>query len=240
VTQLLWLEEPGRKTCLATVTGTRGPAFLLDRSIYCPASHAYRHPQPADRGEVWLGGDKRLLTRVFWDRGELRHVVRGAVPARGAKANCHLDVERRLDAAAAHTALHLLLSAFARGRLGLLTEEPRVQGGRQFTVTARWARWSPEALKALLDEANAAAARKLEVGSTYATRDALHDVDAQPFADGVLHPGPEATLRVVRIGDASALPCDGTLLDSTARLGRITARSVGHLEAGTRIQFCVG
>lgn len=239
MTELLWLQEPGRKTCLAHVTGTRGPAFLLDRSIYAPASHAYRHPQPPDRGEVWLGGDKRVLTRVFWERGELRHVVRGAVPARGSKVNCHLDAERREATSAAHTAMHLVLSAFARARLGGLTAEPAVQGGRQFILTARWARWSPEALKELLDRANAAAQDKLLVTAAYATRDGLHGVDVQPFRDALLFPGPESTLRVVRIGDASALPCDGTFLDTTARLGRIVARDARASEQGWRVRFQV-
>ncbi|MCA1813296.1 MAG: hypothetical protein LC624_05020, partial [Halobacteriales archaeon] len=120
MTDLLWLQEPARKTCLAAVTGTRGPAFLLDRSLYAPTSHAYRHPQPPDRGEVWLGGDKRVLTRVFWERGELRHVVRGAVPERGARVNCRLDADRREALSTAHTAMHLVLSAFGRARMGEL------------------------------------------------------------------------------------------------------------------------
>jgi Ser-tRNA(Ala) deacylase AlaX len=237
VTELLWLQEPGRRACLATVVATRGPAFMLDRSIFAPSSHAYRHPQPADRGEVWLGGDKRVLTRVSWERGELRHVVRGAVPARGAKVNCHLDAQRREDASAAHTAMHLVLSAFARARLGELTAEPAVQGGRQFTLTARWARWSPAALKQVLDAANEAAQGKLLVQSEWRTRDALQDVDAQPYRDALLYPGPD-TLRIVRIGEASALPCDGTLLDTTAKLGRIVARDVRAGEE-VRVQFQV-
>lgn len=239
LTDLLWMQEPGRKTCLATVTATRGPAFILDRGIYAPTSHAYRHPQPPDRGEVWLGGDKRVLTRVAWDRGELRHVVRGAVPAKGAKVNCHLDADRRAAVSAAHTAMHLVLSGFARARLGELTAEPFVQGNQQFTIVARWARWSPEALKGLLDGANGAAQRKLLVTTEWATRDALHDVDAQPFVDALAFPGPRDTLRIVRVGDASALPCDGTFLDTTARLGRIVARDAQPGAQGWRVQFQV-
>jgi|GEM_PF-3174770 len=238
-TDLVWLREPSRRTLLATVTGTRGPSFVLDRSIFQATSHAYRHPQPADRGEVWLGGDKRVLTRVFWDRGELRHVVRGTTPPRGTEVRCHLDADRRDDASAAHVAMHLLLSAFLRRRLGVLTDEPAVVGGRRFSLSARWNEWSPKALKDLLDAANASAQAAHEVAYEYVPRDGARDVDVQRFDDGSTIQG-EDVLRLVRIGDASCLPCDGTFPPRTAALGRIVAGHVQVGRRGVRVQFQVG
>jgi Ser-tRNA(Ala) deacylase AlaX len=239
VTDLLYLREPGRRQALAKVEGTRGPAFVLDRSLYYAPSHLYRHPQAADRGEVWIGGDKRVLTRVFWDRGELRHSVRGVTPPRGTAVNCHLDGDRRDAASAAHTAMHLVLSAFSRIRLGVLTAEPQVQGGRQFTIIGRFDASGP-ALKRLLDAANGTIERKLEVAYEFLPRDALHGVDAQPFEDGVMVPGDERVVRIVRIGDASTLPCDGTFVERTAKLGRLTVRSASQGRQGARVQFAIG
>lgn len=220
------------------MVATRGPQFVLDKSIFAPTSHEYRHPQPADRGEVWIGGDKRVLTRVHWDRGELRHAVRGVTPGTGTQVRCILEADRRDDASAAHLAMHLVLSAFSRARLGVLTREAEVQGGRQFTVAARWTAWSPQALKELLDAANQVAAGKHEVAYEYVPRDGARGVDAQPYEDEVTIPGPDV-LRLVKVGTASVLPCDGTFPDRTAGLGRIVARSVQVARSGARVQFRV-
>lgn len=237
-TDLVYLREPRRRTLLAQVTATRGPYFLLDTTIFAPTSHAYRHPQPADRGEIWFGGDKRILTKVVWDRGEVRHSVRGTTPHVGATARCLLEAGRRDDASRAHLALHLVLSVFSRRRLGVLTREPEAQGGRGFVLTARWNAWSPAALKDVMDAANAAAAAKHEVAYEYMPRNAARGIDEQPFEDGVTLPGPDV-LRVVRVGGASALPCDGTFPERTSGLGRIVARSVHPGREGVRIQFRV-
>ena len=122
MTELLWLQEPQRRTSLAKVVARRGPSFVLDRSPFCPGTSEYRHPQPADKGEVWVGGDKRWLRRVAWHRGELLHTLDGATPEPGQQVRCHLDVERREAAEDAHTAMHLVLSALARQHKAVLTE----------------------------------------------------------------------------------------------------------------------
>lgn len=239
MTELLWLQEPQRRTSLAKVEAVRGPSFTLDRSIFCPGTSEYRHPQPADRGEVWVGGDKRWLRRVGWHRGELRHELDGAVPKKGEQVRCHLDVERREGIEEAHTAMHLVLSALARARSAVFTDQARVQGGRHFGLVVRRDSFEPQAMADALEQANAAAARKLEVTLDHAPRDALHRVDAQPFSDKLEHPGPEATLRIVRIGDASALPCDGTLRSTTSGLGRIVLQAHRPDALGVVLQFKV-
>lgn len=236
-TELLWMQEPQRRTCLAKVVAVRGEAFVLDRTLFCPGASEYRHPQPADRGEVWLGGDKRWLRRVAWHRGEVLHFLDGAVPKKGDAVRCHLEVGRREAVEDAHTAMHLVLSALARARAGVLTDEGRVQGGRQFTLHLRRDTFQPQAVADALAQANAAAARKLQVTMEYATREALHGVDRQLFHDKVEVPGPDTALRIVRIGDASALPCDGTLRSTTHGLGRIVLHSARPDERGVGLQF---
>jgi Ser-tRNA(Ala) deacylase AlaX len=239
VTELLWLQEPQRRTALAKVVARRGPAFVLDRSLFCPGASEYRHMQPADKGEVWVGGDKRWLRRVAWHRGELLHTLDGAVPGVAEQVRCHLDVERREAIEDGHTAMHLVLSALSRQRKVVLTGPCVVQGGRHFSLAVRADTFAPQLAADALAQANAAAARKLMVELDHAPRDALHGVDAQPFADALTHPGPDTTLRIVRIGDASALPCDGTLRSTTAGLGRIVLQAARPGDEGMLLQFKV-
>jgi Ser-tRNA(Ala) deacylase AlaX len=141
-----------------------------------------------------------------------------------------------------------VLSALVRGqgeagkgaKSGIvLTDAAHVQGGRHFALVVRKDTFQPEGIAKALARANEAAARKLEVVLDHAARDALHHVEAQPFSDGVTHPGPETTLRVVRIGDASALPCDGTLRSTTAGLGRIVLQASRPDPLGVALQFRV-
>jgi len=239
LTELLYLEHPSRRAALAKVTALRGEAFLLDRSLFHPGTSAYAHPQPADRGEVWLGGDKRNLRRASWDRGELRHALDGAVPERGQPVRCLLDAERRARVEAAHTAMHLVLSALARGSRVVLAAPPRVQAHAQFRLALRAEGFVLEVLAEALGAANGAVSRKLEVHVEHTTRDAIRHVDAQPLPDGPGFPGPDDVLRIVRIGEASALPCDGTFLTTTAGLGRITApvvrRAGREVDVGFRV-----
>jgi Ser-tRNA(Ala) deacylase AlaX len=114
-----------------------------------------------------------------------------------------------------------------------------VQGGRHFALVARADTFQPQAIADALGQANEAAARKLEVKLDHAPRDALHSIDPQPFHDKVLHPGPDTTLRIVRIGDASALPCDGTLRSTTAGMGRIVLEAARPDPLGMVLQFLV-
>jgi Ser-tRNA(Ala) deacylase AlaX len=240
MTELLWLQEPQRRTSLAKVVAVRGPAFTLDRSLFCPGASQYRHPQPADRGEVWVGGDKRWLRRVGWHRGELRHELDGAVPPPGAQVRCHLDVERREGVEEAHTAMHLVLSALARARSAVLTDAAHVHGGKHFALAVRRDTFQPQAIADALAQANHAAAQRLEVRIEHATRDALREVDAQPYHDKQDFPGPEGTLRILRIGEASALPCDGTLRSTTAGMGRIVLQAHRAAPEGVVLQFKAG
>ncbi|MGQ0534711.1 MAG: hypothetical protein ACT4PT_01415 [Methanobacteriota archaeon] len=237
MTRPLWLSQPSPRTARATVTGVRGPSFTLDRSIFSPGLSEYGHPQPADRGEVWLGGDKRILRRVAWSRGELLLTLDGAVPAAGSEARCLLDAERRTATEETHTAMHLVLSALARGSGPVLSGSAHVQGGGHFAFDATRASFRPEHVAEGLRAANRAAARGLPVGVEYVARDMARDLDGERRESGIVVPGPADTVRVVRIGDASAMACDGTFRPSTAGLPRIVLAAARPKGTVVTLQF---
>ncbi|MBI4392269.1 MAG: hypothetical protein HY556_00525 [Euryarchaeota archaeon] len=239
MTALLYLDEPQRRTCNAKVEAIRGVSFTLDKTIFSPGTSLYRHPQPPDRGEAWIGGDKRRLSRISWRRDELLHALDGAVPKIGDTLRLHLDVERRERIERTHTAMHLILSVMCRTTKVVLTESAHVQGGGHFAIRIQRVGFSPALAAKWLEAANGFAAKKLLVRIEYRTRPALRDVDAQCFSDEVTHPGPEEGLRIVRVGDASALPCDGTLASTTKGMGRVVLQSARPGVGGVNLQFRV-
>jgi Ser-tRNA(Ala) deacylase AlaX len=146
------LTEPRRLTALARVVAVHGHSFTLDRSLFAPTSTAHRHPQPADKGTVWMAGQKRRLERVFERDGALWHTLRGAVPGPGTQVQCALDADRRLAASRAHTAMHLLLAALHRADAPPLVRDPEVKGGGSFRLDLA-APMEPRMLAACLAQA---------------------------------------------------------------------------------------
>jgi Ser-tRNA(Ala) deacylase AlaX len=223
VVDALWLRENPR-TCSATVVAAEGPRFALDRSIFCPGASRLRHPQPGDRGVVWLGGDKRRLQASEYRSGELWHRLAGAEPPPvGAAVRCHLDVERRIAAERAHVSMHLLLSHLSRERTLRLLEPPRVIGGGQFRLTLDPRLVSQEDIARLIGDVQASAAKALPIDAQFAILAEARSVDPQPFEDGWAV-DPSAPARLVRIGSQSLLPCDAPFPPRTNVVGAMALR----------------
>lgn len=230
--ELLWLIEPKRSTCLAKVTDVRGNQFQVDRCLFAPTSRSHRHPQPADGGTVWLGGEKRRVEHVAWREGGLWLTLRGAGPELGAKLQCELDADRRLAMSCAHTAMHLVLAALWREPGAVLAADPHVKGGGTFRIETV-DRLAPERLAAALRQANDWAKANLDVERLAVARDeAVHRLDAQRFQPPDPFPGPTDVLHAARIGTACTFSCDGTHVDATRRIGRVVLASVGARRGG--------
>lgn len=234
-TERLWITEPRRSTALAKVVAVRGHAFALDRSLFAPSSVLHRHPQPADKGTVWLTGEKRLLVRVFQKDGILWHELRGTTPAVGETAQCHLDAARRLDASRAHTAMHLFMAALHKANAPPMVRNPEVRGGGSFRLDLA-APVEPRTLAACLAQARQWAAGDRPVAREHLARG--HEakiLDAQRFDPPDAYPGPSTVLDVARIDGVCAYPCDGTLVERTGKVGGF---AIAHAQA-TRGGFSV-
>lgn len=218
-TERLWLSEPRRKTALVEVTAAQRDVFQVDRSLFCPKSRTYRHPQPSDQGVVWTpDGEKRKLVTVFEDDRGLWHRLRGATPSVGDRLQCHLDPDRRETIARGHTAMHLLIHTLPRAA-GRFAEDPEVRGGGhvRFTFDVPWipppdlSSWRSAAL-ALIQQDRPL--QRIHVVDT----EVPHKLRAQPFAEAP-YPGPVTTREAVAIEGVGALPCDGTHLERTGGIG---------------------
>ena len=219
----LWITEPGRSTCLASVTGARGEWFQVDRALFAPTSRACRHAQPADKGTVWLDGEKRRLAGIQ-DRGGLWYRLRGTTPPVGARLQCELDAAWRDAMSRAHTAMHLLIAASD----ATMTADPEVRGGGHARLT--FAEFiTPERLATWLRRTQAWIDADLVIEQRF-----VDGGEAQRFAtpqrfrppNPVPCPGSAA---LVTVPDVCAFPCDGTHVDRTGRIGRL---QVAHAAMG--------
>lgn len=233
-TERLWLTQPARRTALAKVVAVRGDHFALDRSLFAPTSRAHRHPQPQDKGIVWVdGGEKRLLVEVQFRYGVLWHRLRGTRPVVGSTLNCQLDQDRRDQASRAHTAMHLLLAAsrFAGEPAPALLADPEVKGGASFRLEFERA-VAPTALAAWLAQANAWVREDKRVARDHVLRSlAPRTLDTQLFDPADPYPGPADVLDAVRIDGVAAYPCDGTHVERTGKVGTVEiahAKTVGR------------
>jgi Ser-tRNA(Ala) deacylase AlaX len=233
-TARLYLEDPRRKTALAAVTGHAAGGFLLDRTVFHAADPRYHHAQPCDRGHVIADGHKLKVHKVGWDKGRLVHRTHGPLPAVGAKAQLHLDAPRREQQARAHTLMHVLLAALAGGEV---LAQPEVVGGGEVRLVAR-VRGDAALVEA---RARRIVESRAPIEARWAPReDVAKLVTPQGAPLDTIAPG-EPTIRVVRIGDASLLPCDAPLVERASDVGEwrmdppLPARDGGAVRLRARV-----
>ncbi|MFA5860913.1 MAG: hypothetical protein WDA16_04395 [Candidatus Thermoplasmatota archaeon] len=217
-TQRLYLEDARRKTALATVTAHASGGFLLDKTVFHTPDWRYHHQQPCDRGHVIADGHKLKIHKVAWDqRARLIHRTDGPMPSIGAKAQLHLDADRRLVQARAHTLMHLLVQALSECRAQMLAQ-PEVVGGGEVRVDAKFREAPATAWPKVLSRTKQLVEARVDVVTQWLPRDdAARIVTPQAVPLGEIAPG-EPTLRIVRIG-ASALPCDAPLVSHGWEVG---------------------
>ena len=238
-TRIYW-ENPTAKTAIATVTGHAGGGFTLDRTLYHATLPAYHHAQPCDLGHVLAEGHKLKLTKVQWDtKGRLIHRTSGPIPAVGAKAQLHLDADRRQRQARAHAAMHVLVTAAAESYATFL-EEPFVVGGGETRLTVRFRDEPETVLPKVVARAQQLADARDEIVAKWAPReDAAKLMSHEPVPLADIMPG-EPTLRMVQCGKRSLLPCDAPLVAHTWEIGALRLAMVQRRHEGVRFGVRVG
>jgi Ser-tRNA(Ala) deacylase AlaX len=231
----LWLTEPRRATCLATVAQAEGDWFAPDRCLFAPRSRSCRHPQNPDEGHIVVAGEKRVVAGVQERDGLVWLRLRGTVPRPGDRLQCQLDQDVRLLASRAHTAMHAMLASLSRSGAPPHVTDPEVKGGGSFRLTLR-APMRPDEVKAALDGANALLRPDMAVEREFASGAAILRLALrQDFHPPHPHPGPDP-VQLVRFG-AVAYPCDGTHVERTGKVGRLV---VAHARSGSAGFVLVG
>lgn len=234
------LEDGGKAALLATVLEARGPRLVLDRSIFYGGTGAYRHPAPADRGHLVVAGHKLKLVSVRETReGRLVHEVRGPPPPAGARAQLHLDVERRREAMRAHAAAHLVAGALAARGVGFAAPVEVVGGGQAKLVLDVAPGAAPKLLAEAVSEARAAVAAKARIVTRWATREEARRAETpSPTPVGDLPAGVDP-VRLVAIGERCVVACDGPHLAHAGDVGDVAVADVRPRENGVRAMLKV-
>lgn len=232
-TERIPLSDARRKTALAQVTGHSAGGFLLDRSLFHAHDARYHHRQPCDRGHALVGGSKLKIVKVGWDsHGRLVHRISGEspLPRVGEKAQLHLDADRRELQARAHTLLHVLLAALAEARATHL-EPPEVVGGGEVRchVKARDLTKVEARVRALI-------ATRAPVEILWMPREDLAKRATPQHVPLDVVGADEPTLRVVRMGDWSVLPCDAPLVEHVWQVGEVRFAPPQPTRDGVRLR----
>lgn len=113
MTELLYQTDSYLQEFEATVTAVEENGIVLDRTAFFPGGGG----QPADMGTL----DGRPLIRLLRVKGEILHVLDGALPAVGSTVRGRIDWNRRYQLMRTHTAMHVLCGVVFRDYGALVT-----------------------------------------------------------------------------------------------------------------------
>ena len=240
-TERLYLEDPYRRECDATVTSRQEAAVELDATIFCPHSHDYGHPQTSDKGLVRFNGNSLRVKRVDVTRNRIVHFLEGRpLPAKGARVHCALDYPMRHAMMRLHAAAHVVLDV-AEPKLGA---RPKFIASRspEIDAFAAYVYFEPgsltlESSRDLEAAVNFELARARSIVSRWIPREAAEArADAARLRLSRIPKGHDP-LRFVEIEGLGEWPCDGTLVRSAREVGQVVVRELRPMKSGQKLVF---
>ncbi len=225
----LYLKDSYLQSCKAKVASVKeGKFIVLDQTVFYPRGGG----QPWDTGKIIRPSDgaEFPVVAVVKAEGSISHEVSlpnkpgagegsGIPPLQpGDEVECRLDWARRHRLMRMHTAGHIL-SAIMFRRQGLL-----ITGNQLDTDKTRFdfsmENFDRAAFQSLIDEANAAIARGLEVSISFLPREEAMKIEGAVKLAAALPPEVKE-LRMVRIGDVDYQADGGTHVKNTGEIGKI-------------------
>ncbi len=232
-TEKLFYARPELLETEATVVAVEGdpdgPVLELDRTIFYPEGGG----QPCDLG--LLGGARvAAVTEEEGLGGRILHGLAGPVALRpGDRAALSVDGARRLDYSQAHSAQHLISSAFMRlfDAATVSVHLSRERSSIDFDIAS------------VSEEGLAQAESLIEgiIADDYPIR--VHLCPPEDPASFPLRKRPPAgaqELRIVEIDGIDFTPCCGTHLSSTGRLRLLRILGTERYKGMTRLFFAAG
>jgi Ser-tRNA(Ala) deacylase AlaX len=159
------------------------------------------------------------VINVSKSEGKILHEISGSVlPSVGDAVDCFIDWERRYRLMRMHTAGHILAAMIYKSSGILIT-------GNQIDIDKTRFDFSMEnfdksAFQSLVEEANAAIARNLDVSVSFLPREEAMKIEGAVKLAVALPPDVKE-LRMVRIGDVDYQADGGTHVKNTSEIGKI-------------------
>jgi alanyl-tRNA synthetase len=231
-TEKLYWEDP----FLATFEARGARAAELDGKASVVLAKTAFYPegggQLADTGALEVGGETVRITDVqIDDAGEIHHLVDGNVPFDVTEDTLRgsVDVARRRDHMAHHTAQHMLSRALA-----LVAKADTVSarlGATDCTIDIDLASIADPALARVEDLVNAVVRDDVPVRSLFPTPEELASMSlrrAPKVATGV---------RIIEVEGFDLTPCGGTHCTRTGQIGVVTVTGTEHFKGNVRVFF---
>ncbi len=226
-TEKVYWAEPDRVELEANIVAATGDRVVLDRTIFYPEGGG----QLGDSGVLIVGGrDLRVKDTQIEEDGTIVHILdRPLDPPLSGAAKGRIDVDRRRDHMAHHTAQHMLSRALlheARAK----TVSARL-GATDCTIDVERATVPEADLGRAEDVVNDAIQRDVVVRAFFPTDEELKTLDLRRA------PKVDQGVRIVEIEGFDLTPCGGTHVARTGRIGLARISNVERYKGMTRITF---
>lgn len=205
------------RACRSKVVSVKDGKFaVLDQTVFYPRGGG----QPWDTGKLVRASDgaEFPVVAVVKSDGAISHEVSAPGLAQGDEVECQIDWERRHRLMRMHTAGHILSAIMFRH--GILITGNQIDADKtrfDFSMES----FDKAAFQSLVDEANAAIERNLEVSVSFLLREEAMKIEGAVKLAAALPPEIKE-LRMVKIGDVDYQADGGTHVKNTSEIGKIT------------------
>jgi len=210
----IYLEDAYLREFDAEVRESAGGACTLSRTAFFPGGGG----QPADRGELVLGGGRVSVAEVREDEaGRVWHSV-GRDLAPGERVRGMLDWPWRYALMRHHGLMHVV-NAVARAAFGGVITGVQI-GPERSRIDFRFPEFAREQIPEFEERVNAAIERGLRVSSAVVSEEEFR---ARPELVRTLNAPPPVAggqVRVVEMEGFDVQACGGTHVHSTSEIGR--------------------
>lgn len=211
----LYMDDSYLKSWNAKVLSVKeGKYIVLDKTAFYPKGGG----QPWDEGFIIKDDERFKVVYVGKFSGEISHEVDKPGLKEGDEISCELDWERRYAFMRYHTASHLISNILYRRANAKITGN---QIGMDKTrMDFSMVDYSPEKLRAYVDEANKIIEQDLPITIDYMSRqEVLEKPELARLAVGL--PEVIEEFRIVKIGDIDEQVDGGTHISHLKEIGKI-------------------
>ncbi|MFX1390676.1 MAG: alanyl-tRNA editing protein [Promethearchaeota archaeon] len=205
--------------------------IVLDTTAFYPKGGG----QPWDEGYIIKNGEKFKVVYVGKFSGKISHEVDNPGLKEGDEVSCELDWERRYTFMRYHTASHLISNIlYNRANAKITGNQIELDKTRMdFSMKD----YSPEKLRAFVDEANNIIEKDLPITIDYMSKEeVLGKPELARLAVGL--PENIKEFRIVKIGDIDTQVDGGTHVNHLKEIGKIEiTKTVNKGKDNRRIYF---